>query len=182
MLDKLKEQAKRLSIGAFSAQFQGLYLMGQIPGVHAMGFATRVGSPSQMDLARAILAGKEKVPSGPFVLRVEKSDRNTWKKRISVGRATNNDLILRHDSVSKLHAHFLVRAEQRDGSLHEELVIADVGSANGTSVNRRTVKEGDHAAVTVTPGDRILFGEVECELLDAAALHNRLTRLESHDF
>jgi hypothetical protein len=36
-------------------------------------------------------------------MRVEKTDRNMWKSRISVGRATNNDLIIRHDSVSKLH-------------------------------------------------------------------------------
>jgi len=105
---------------------------------------------------------------------VAKSDRNAWKNRISVGRATNNDIVLRHVSVSKLHAHFFVRATPRPGHPPlEELVLTDAGSANGTRVNGASVKEGE-AGVVVKPGDSIGFGEVHSDLLDAGMLHFKL--------
>lgn len=171
------EQAKKTTVGVFSEQFVGVYLLGKIPEVVALGFATRVGAPNNQDLINAIRAGNKAKTDGNFLMRVEKSDRNTWKSRISVGRAKNNDIVFRHDSVSKLHAHFLVRSTTRLGQPSEELVLCDVGSANGTLVNGRTVKEGEELAVTVGAGDRIHFGEVECDLLDAGSLYPRLKRL-----
>jgi len=180
LLERLTGQAKKATSHRFAEQFAGIYLLCKIPDSQALGFATRVGSPSNMDLIRAMRSNGKAKTNGHFLLRVEKSDRNTWRSRISVGRAQNNDLVLRHDSVSKLHAHFLVRAAQRRGQSHEELVLSDVGSANGTLVNGKTVEEGEDRAVVVSAGDRILFGEVDCSLLDAAALHSRLRRLTVH--
>ena len=180
LLQQLTEQAKRLPLSAFSERFEGIYLIGRISDNQAMGFATRVGTPSHIELLKAIKDGQEKIQNETLLLRVEKSDRNSWKSRISVGRATNNDLIVRHASVSKLHAHFLVQAENRAGLRFEQLVLADAGSANGTLVNGRTLEEGEDRSVQVNVGDRILFGEVECELLDAATLHRRLRRLAVH--
>ncbi len=40
------------------------------------------------------------------VFSMVKAARNPWVERISVGRARNNDIVLPHKSVSKLHAHF----------------------------------------------------------------------------
>ncbi len=177
ILQTLIEQAQKTTVGGFSEQFAGIYLLGKMPDVAALAFATRVGSPSNQDLLNAIRNGNKAKTNGTFLVRVEKSDRNTWKSRISVGRAKNNDIVLRHDSVSKLHAHFLVRTVERLGQPTEELVLCDVGSANGTLINGKSVDEGEEHAVRVVAGDRVGFGEVECDLLDAGALHPKLKRL-----
>jgi pSer/pThr/pTyr-binding forkhead associated (FHA) protein len=109
-----------------------------------------------------------------FLHRIEKSGRNAWSRQITVGRAANNDLVLRHASVSKLHAHFSLRGE--GGA--EVFLLADDGSANGTSVNGRDLARGEEAAVTVSPGDQLRFGEVEGTLLDPLGLHRELRRAE----
>lgn len=177
LLNKLTDQAQKATSRGFTEQFAGIYLLGKIPESHAGGFATRVGAPSNQDLINAMRAGG--ADSGPFLVRVEKSDRNTWKSRISIGRAKNNDIVFRHDSVSKLHAHFIVRATTVNGQAHEELVLCDVGSANGTLINGRSLDEDE--MVSVSAADRILFGEVQCDLLDAAALYEKLRRLASRN-
>jgi FHA domain len=177
LLTKLTELAQKETASGFVRRVPGIYLLVRIPVSHALGFSTRVGSPSTLDLVKAMRNGDKNQTSGDFLLRVEKSDRNTWMSRISLGRAPNNDLVVRHDSVSKLHAHFFVRAGANGNSSHEELVLCDVGSANGTLINGRTVDEGEGQAATVAAGDRIFFGEVECDLLDAAALRSKLRRL-----
>lgn len=175
LLDNLTDQAHKSTIKGFSERFSGIYLLGEIPESHAGGFATRVGAPSNQDLIKALRSNGN--DCGPFLVRVEKSDRNTWKSRISVGRAKNNDIVLRHDSVSKLHAHFYVRLTKKNGQVHEKLVLCDVGSANGTLINGRTLDED--AEVVVAFGDRFLFGEVQCDLLDPVALYTKLRRLSA---
>ncbi len=180
LLSRLTELAQSGSVQTFARKVAGIYLLVRIPDSHSLGFSTRVGSPSNLDLVKTIRDGNKKKVSGDLLVRVEKSDRNSWKSRISVGRAPNNDIVVRHDSVSKLHAHFFVRAGAKGAPAQEELVLCDGGSANGTLVNGRTVEEGEDQAATVVVGDRILFGEVECDLLDAAALHSRLLRLGVH--
>ncbi len=180
LLTRLTESVQNATSSRFAEQFAGIYLLVKIPDSQALGFATRVGSPSTLDLFKAMREGNKPQVSGDILLRVEKSDRNMWKSRISVGRATNNDLVVRHDSVSKLHAHFFVRAGSNGAPANEELVLCDVGSANGTLVNGRTVEEGEDRAVTVVAGDRVLFGEVECDLLDAVSLYTKLHRKAAH--
>jgi len=62
---------------------------------------------------------------------------------LRLGRATDNDLVLRLSGVSRYHA---VISRQADG-----YAIADQGSANGTTVNGQRV-EGE---VLLQPGDKI---------------------------
>ncbi len=174
LLAKLIQEADRSSQRHFVDRHLGVYLLCRIPDVASLAFATRVGSPSSQDLISAIRGGGKSRSDGRHLFRVEKSDRNTWRSRISVGRAQNNDIVLRHDSVSKLHAHFLVWVGERGGQQVEELLLCDVGSANGTGINGNALPEGEDNARPVSVGDRILFGEVECDLLDAAALHGKL--------
>ncbi|MDY0000764.1 MAG: FHA domain-containing protein [Polyangia bacterium] len=169
LLAKLKEQALLRSLPAFAQANPGLYLYGRMPSAEALGFKTRLASPQGLrdfDATRTAGAGQL------FLFRVEKSSRNSWARQISVGRATNNDIVLRHASVSKLHAHFFVR--QQGGA--EALMLADDGSSNGTAVNGRVLGEGDQAAVVSSPGDRLRFGDVEVTLLDPAGLHRELRR------
>jgi pSer/pThr/pTyr-binding forkhead associated (FHA) protein len=105
---------------------------------------------------------------GRFLHKVVKSGRNPFQDRISLGRATNNDVILAHPSVSKVHAHFL--GEDLDGPLGpSELRLQDAGSKNGTGINGRAVIKGP--PVQLRAGDSLKFGDIQCELLDAAGLH-----------
>lgn len=72
--------------------------------------------------------------------------------RISVGRAQNKDIVLRHPSVSKFHAWFEVDASQ-------SVRVFDSGSTNRTQVNRRPIEP--RTSVAVATGDLVQFGAVE---------------------
>lgn len=93
-----------------------------------------------------------------FVLAVQKV-RSVFAHMITVGRATNNDLILPDVSVSKFHAYFRQSGEQ--------LELVDAGSTNGTKIRGDRLRRGDH--VPVQPLDVITFGSVAFHLLDAKA-------------
>jgi FHA domain-containing protein len=79
----------------------------------------------------------------------------TFMARISVGRAPNKDIVLRHASISKFHAWFEMSAEAT-------LCVCDAGSTNLTHVNGRPVEP--RATVAVDAGDEIRFGAVETVL------------------
>jgi hypothetical protein len=88
-------------------------------------------------------------------------------ERVSLGRATNNDIVLRDDSVSKLHAWF---ARGEEGNIY----IADAGSRNKTIVNGLVIPL--QSPEEMEAGDSIRFGLVEAVLCPAAvfwqALHD----------
>lgn len=65
---------------------------------------------------------------------------------MSIGRATDNNLVLRDSRVSRHHA----RIQARAGSL----VLTDIGSTNGTRVNGSVVRE-----VALGEGDTIELGD-----------------------
>ncbi len=80
--------------------------------------------------------------------------------RVSVGRAPNKDIVLRHDSVSKFHAWFEV---DESGSFF----VTDAGSKNATWLN-------GHPIVTplaaIRGGDTLRFGTVEATLCSPRVL------------
>jgi pSer/pThr/pTyr-binding forkhead associated (FHA) protein len=66
---------------------------------------------------------------------------------LRIGRARANDLVLDHESVSRHHAEL---RRDRGG-----VVIADLGSTNGTRVDGQAVREQ-----VLTPGATIHIGAV----------------------
>jgi hypothetical protein len=87
--------------------------------------------------------------------------------RISVGRARNKDIVLRHRSVSKFHGWF--QLDEVHG-----LCFMDTGSKNGTRLNDKVV-EG-RTLVEVRPGDRLRIGRVEAIVCTPDALWGALHR------
>jgi hypothetical protein len=71
--------------------------------------------------------------------------------RIAVGRARNNDVVLRDDSISKFHAWF--ESDDQGG-----LYLADARSKNGTQLNGQPLTGADMEQVGV--GDELTFGSV----------------------
>ncbi len=95
--------------------------------------------------------------------RVKKSGANPYSDRIIVGRAKNSDIVLRQDSVSKVHAYF-----KRPGS---ELRLLDAKSRNGTRVNGAPVPtEGE--GVVIESGAQVVFGSVACLVVSSKDLFN----------
>jgi FHA domain len=150
----LLREAQALPEDDFVAKWPGYFLM---------------SAPSQNpSLLRFITEPADSRPrqvTTPTRLRFElqplaKAGGHPFPDRISVGRARNCDIVLRHSSVSKLHAHFRL-----DG---EYVAILDNSSRNGTAVNDEPLIPEQRAQVH--SGDRIRLGTLESLLLDAAAL------------
>lgn len=95
------------------------------------------------------------------IVPLEKRAGNPYPERLSIGRATNCDVVLRWPTVSKLHAHL----HMAHGALSR---VTDCQSANGTFLNGKPVGAAGSAARL---GDKLRLGTLECELVNAGAVY-----------
>jgi translation elongation factor P/translation initiation factor 5A len=86
--------------------------------------------------------------SGMKAIPLVKTSRNVFSSKITVGRATNNDVIIRAQMISKAHATFVLD----DG---DRIKLMDMGSANGTMINGKKLKKREMAPIG--SGDTITF-------------------------
>lgn len=112
-----------------------------------------------------------KVDIDPFadewrIVPVAKREGNPFPERLTVGRATNCDVLLRVPFVSKVHAHVI---KEPDGSFS----IHDNNPQNKTFLRRRALEAGETQKLRV--GDQVGFGSLEFEFVDAARLYDILT-------
>lgn len=169
---QLKEVAGDMDEAEFTRRHPGTYYFCQMPESQPspIPFVTQIHTLSP----NGEVAPEPDLPAAPErIFRIEKSLRNSWRGRISVGRAKNNDIVIRHSSISKLHAHFS-EAPKGDALPGEEPIhlLTDAGSSNGTEVND-TVLTADEPA-PVRNRDRVVFGFISGRILDASALHAEL--------
>jgi hypothetical protein len=116
--------------------------------------------PSAEMLASAMLAERRRLAQqlGRLVLAVRKT-QSSYPNMITVGRATNNDVVIQDGLVSKFHAWFRLS----DGNA----ALADAGSANGTRVNDTPLVANAEPTPLVS-GDKITFGVIAFRFVDAA--------------
>ncbi|MDB4975968.1 MAG: phosphopeptide-binding protein, partial [Myxococcaceae bacterium] len=97
------------------------------------------------------------------VLPIKKRAEGSFLQHVSVGRARNHDIVLRHRSVSKFHAWF---------ELHEDgrLWVKDSESRNHTFVDGQQVAN----RVEVQPGQTVRFGSVDCRVCTPASFWTAL--------
>ncbi len=99
---------------------------------------------------RAIARRERRAPTGLLLVRgVSGGTEIAYRivsERTSLGRATDNDLVLSDPKVSRHHAEVVRRPEG--------FVLRDLGSTNGTFVNGRRIFER-----LLDPGDVILLGD-----------------------
>ncbi|HTV21496.1 MAG TPA: FHA domain-containing protein [Polyangiaceae bacterium] len=133
----------------------------------AMAFKTSAGSRAVTPGSirpTAMIDPVEALSSGHYQV-VEIGKRGdldgAFPERISVGRAANKDIVLRHESVSKFHGWFEV-----DSAL--SLYVVDAGSTNHTVVRSRQLTA--RAREPVPPGTPIRFGSIDTFVVDAESL------------
>lgn len=88
-----------------------------------------------------------------------------FSERVSIGRARNNDIVLRDASVSKFHAWLKC---DESGTFY----AGDASSHNGTFVNGEPLRAG--APVPIAPGDELAFGNVDAVMCPAEILWDAL--------
>src|SRR5882672_4827760 len=113
--------------------------------------------PDKTSLIRSL--GNERYHVVPLSKRTDVDA--VFGERVSIGRALNKDIVLRHTSISKFHAYF-------HQSEPDRCVLADADSKNGTLVNGARLKAKD--PIEVASGDRVTFGSISTIVLDARAL------------
>ena len=161
MRDPRLEQAESLSREGFIARNPGFFLLKRAkmnaPSVEApqFGFAT-VATKMEID---------------PFahewqVFPVIKRAENPFPERLTIGRAPNNDIVLRVPFVSKVHAHILIGP---DGSFR----LRDNRVSHGTFHNGKRIAPGEECPLSL--GDVLGFGSLELELVGGSRLHDILT-------
>jgi hypothetical protein len=94
-------------------------------------------------------------------LRKREGSDTVLMGHISVGRAHNKDVVLRHASISKFHAWFEV-----DPS--DDIYMSDAGSTNLSRLNGKTLEPRVRTAVD--PGDTLQFGAVEALVCSSETL------------
>lgn len=83
------------------------------------------------------------------VIPVDQQHRTAFESIVSVGRADNNDIVLRYPEISKFHAFF---QRVREG----KYVLVDAESTNGTFLNSSELSPEER--VEPQDGDLISFG------------------------
>ena len=113
-------------------------------------------------------------PHFALPLRKRSDSEALYADRISVGRARNKDIVLRHSSISKFHAWFESDAEG--------LLVADADSKNLTRLNGERLSPSEK--VRVRSGDVVRFGAIDCVLCSPSvlwtSLHPAASRPERH--
>lgn len=102
----------------------------------------------------------------PMAAVIEKSADNAFKHRVTVGRTSNNDIVLDDSSVSRFHAWF----EDRAG----EWVVVDAGSRNGTLVNGK--KLAPKASFSLVSGTSLRIGALPLTFYSAQGFFEMLQR------
>ncbi len=158
---------KHLEKSAFVRTFPHPFLVeseGIEPATSERDFET-VSSGSTTDRER--FAQSLQVTLGSRLIPVLKDPAQPFPDKITVGRTPNNDLCLRHTSISKFHAYFVMDPNTFDAT------IVDAGSTNGTFVNN--IRLSAMGKRTLTNSDALSFGgETDYLFLFAADLYSRI--------
>lgn len=100
------------------------------------------------------------------LLALKKKPESLWE-HITLGRASSSDLVVKDPAISSVHAHFPLGVDAHPVS------VQDVGSSNGTFVNRKQLQP--HALVKLSSGDCIRFGQSIFYYVSGGFLYELLT-------
>jgi hypothetical protein len=131
-LRKFHQKYGRLDMEAFLGIFTLPILVFELRGVAgAPQDFLSYAETQQTDTGTVLDEDPEARYQAVHVAPLVKSDRNDVEGRILLGRASGNDIVIPHPSISKSHALF-----EKVGD-SDECVITDLGSAFGTVVHKK---------------------------------------------
>lgn len=176
LMVKLQPGAESLEAGLSTSQRSAMQRVQ--PSIRVMGFETQVINEEQLRTAAFDGGGRDdmRVERLRWLLRNDRyfvmplrkrTDDPTFLDRVSIGRATNKDIVLRHPNVSKFHAWF----EMDDMNA---LYLADADSTNGTMLNGKKLPPRE--LLRVNSGDHVRFGSIECVACDPSDFWRALRR------
>jgi hypothetical protein len=156
----LLKAARTLTVSEFVAQQRGHFLLKR----------PRRGARPLEEPTFGFQTVVAKLDIDPFcdewrIVPVTKRPGNPFPERMTVGRTTNCDIVLRFPFISKVHAHIL-REPGGGFSVH------DNRPQNFSFYQGRMLPPGSTQKLSV--GDSIGFGSLEFEFVDAARLHEIL--------
>ena len=163
---EFQRKARSLSVDAFRQLYPNYFL-------YKFGKRVRDTQESEPDIdyaTRTLSLNFDPLPGVSQVVVVKKNPENPFPDRISIGRATNCDVVIRLAFVSKVHAHLIIQADKL--SLRDKLTLRDNKASNFTFVNHRRLEPGSSRSVKL--GDIVSFGALDLELVDAARLYEIL--------
>lgn len=155
-----QDQHKDLSREEFLAQIQEPYLL-------LIRSSTRSGSGSGFHTVKFTKEAVDEAAGGVAnLIPVRKrADGNAFGIMITMGRASNNDLVIPNQKISKFHAYF-----RQMGSSWR---ISDANSRNGTFLNGLEVPKDQ--GTEITNGGRIKLAKtVELIFYDPSGLYERV--------
>ncbi len=127
----------------------------------------RESIPSIDYATSTVIVNFDPLPTVPQLVPVLKNPENPFPDRLTIGRATNCDVIIRLAFISKVHAHLFVQGDK--------ITLRDNKASNSTFVNHRKLEPGSSRSVKL--GDILSFGSIELELVDAPRLYEILRSL-----
>lgn len=161
-LEKYLDLVKHMTPVAFAKQESGTFLLKRPTKNREMAKA-----PEQTSFDTALSVVQVDPHADKWcVLPIKKRAGNPYQDRISIGRASNCDLVLRVPFISKVQAHIL---RDNDGAYS----LRATNSANPTLLNNRRVEAGTACPLKVA--DEIAFGPMKFEFVDAARLYLALS-------
>ncbi|HEY6876670.1 MAG TPA: FHA domain-containing protein [Polyangiales bacterium] len=113
----------------------------------------RVSAPAAQERGRVDKIPPELLRTPCHIVPIKKRAEGSFLQNVSVGRARNHDIVLRHRSVSKFHAWFEINEGAR-------LMVKDQESRNHTFVDGQQVSN----RVEIFPGQTVRFGSVDCRI------------------
>jgi len=154
-------KARGLSVEAFAQLYPHYFLYKHPKRVRDHG-----QSEQDIDYAtRTLSLNFDPLPGESQLVPVKKNPENPFPDRLTIGRATNCDVVIRLAFVSKVHAHLFVQGD-------DKLTLRDNKASNYTFHNHRRLEPG--SSRTVKLGDILSFGALDLELVDAPRLYEIL--------
>jgi hypothetical protein len=163
-LEGLARQLTDLDEEAFRQRYPCAFLAvqhGPPRGSHWIDLKTSEASKASMPRPRDLVNPQLAIRTIPLL----KSERNAFGSKITVGRARNNDVIIRAPKISKLHSYFAVDPQG-------DYKLVDMGSLNGSVVNGVRVKK--KGKVKLASGDLISFWRYGFEFISLDDMIGRL--------
>lgn len=99
---------------------------------------------SELEKLRTVLHAEDQI------VPLRKRPESLWD-HVTVGRASTADILIDDPAISNVHAHFEIDPDA------EVVCVQDLGSSNGTHVNRQPLQPHNPAALS--SGDCVRFGQ-----------------------